>query len=381
MTLDERTTRVCAALRQVGADYAVLTGVDSVCYATGFECSVEWGPSPFAGGPIVALVTSEGATALVVSNLEEAPARASRATSVFAYEGLSPERHPALEANYVDALEEACAALGVAGVAAIEPGTCTATVQRAVAGSLERYVSLSPVLERVRAEKTSAEVTQLRECARLTAVGQRAALHASQPGRTELDAFAGLRAAMENEAGGRLALTGDYVSGVDRTAECEGWPNQRVLREGDPVIADLAPRHGGYWGDSCNTFVLGDPSEAFADLYRVVQAALETCCETLRPGISAGDLDRKARAVIEGAGYVNLLHTGHGIGTSVHEFPRIVGEETAVLKPGMVLMLEPGAYKPGVGGVRLEWMFLVTETGNEVLSPFEHSLHDWAPAR
>ena len=58
----------------------------------------------------------------------------------------------------------------------------------------------------------------------------------------------------------------------------------------------------------------------------------------------------------------------------MHEWPRIVPGETAAIREGMVLMLEPGAYAPGVGGVRLEWMYLVTASGNEVLSGFPHTL-------
>jgi Xaa-Pro aminopeptidase len=81
------------------------------------------------------------------------------------------------------------------------------------------------------------------------------------------------------------------------------------------------------------------------------------------------------RAVFERAGVHNPLHLGHGIGTGVHEWPRIVPDQDVTLEPGMVLMLEPGAYDPDVGGVRLEWMYLVTDTGNDVLSEFAHTLH------
>jgi Xaa-Pro aminopeptidase len=71
----------------------------------------------------------------------------------------------------------------------------------------------------------------------------------------------------------------------------------------------------------------------------------------------------------------NPIHTGHGIGTGVHEWPRLVPDQEVVLREGMVLMVEPGAYDTAIGGVRLEWMYLVTATGNEVLSGFPHTLH------
>jgi Xaa-Pro dipeptidase len=101
----------------------------------------------------------------------------------------------------------------------------------------------------------------------------------------------------------------------------------------------------------------------------------EVVRETLRPGVTVAEFDRTVRAVFEGAGVSNPLHTGHGVGTGVHEWPRLVPDLDVALEEGMVLMIEPGAYDPEVGGVRLEWMYLVTATGNEVLSGFPHTLH------
>ena len=72
-------------------------------------------------------------------------------------------------------------------------------------------------------------------------------------------------------------------------------------------------------------------------------------------------------------GATNIIHNGHGIGTGIHESPRVVPGEEAVIREDMVLMLEPGAYEAGVGGVRLEWMYRVTASGCEVLSGFPHT--------
>ncbi len=79
--------------------------------------------------------------------------------------------------------------------------------------------------------------------------------------------------------------------------------------------------------------------------------------------------------MFEDADLNNPLHIGHGIGTGVHEWPRIVPDQDVTLQEGMVLMMEPGAYDPEIGGVRLEWMFHLTANGNEVLSGFPHRLH------
>jgi Xaa-Pro aminopeptidase len=241
-------------------------------------------------------------------------------------------------------------------------------------GEAVPIVPIDRALARARAVKTEAEVAALRRSAEVTAVGHRAAAAAVRPGRSELAVFADIRLAMETEAGERLPLTGDLLTGVARTAGVMGWPGTRTIEPGDPVICDLAPRVAGYWGDSCNTLVAGDPTADFLKLWKVSKRAIEVAGETLRPGITAADLDAAVRAVIESAGLENPLHIGHGIGTSSHEWPRIVPGNPAVIEPGMVLMIEPGAYDPRFGGVRLEWMFLVTDTGAEVLSPFEHVL-------
>src|SRR5688500_4447638 len=99
--IDERARRAAAASSEVGADFAILTSVEAVCYATGLDVSVEWGPSPFLGGPITALIARDGTTALVVSNLEAPAAAASRADVVQSYEGFSDVRQPPLERNYL----------------------------------------------------------------------------------------------------------------------------------------------------------------------------------------------------------------------------------------------------------------------------------------
>jgi Xaa-Pro dipeptidase len=375
---DERNLRTGQAVTEAGADWAILTSPDSVCYATGHEVPVEAGPSPFAGGPTCAVVAPDGTAALVVANIEEASARASRASVVRAYEGFGYRRAAPAVANFAGTLRGLLADLGVSGMIAIEPASFPAAAGEILGDRATGYVPIDSFLWRHRATKTPAELDVLRTCAALTGAGQAAALHAVAAGRSELEIFADIRCAMERQAGVRLPVTGDLLSGADRTAAFTGWPVERLVRENEPVIADLAPRYRGYWGDSCNTIHLGAPSPDFMRQYRAVQRALERGIECLRPGITAGAFDAAVREVIQREGFAYPHHTGHGIGTSVHEYPRLVAEETATLEAGMVLLVEPGAYQPGVGGVRLEWMFLVTPDGNEVLSPFEHRM---SPAR
>ena len=184
---------------------------------------------------------------------------------------------------------------------------------------------------------------------------------------TELDLWALVRAAIEGEAGERTPVVADLVTGP-RTADVGGPPGDRALAEGELVLCDLVPRRRGYWGDSCSTFAVGEPSAAARSHHRAASEALERAIEAVRPGVVAGDIDARARPGLE---YPH--HTGHGLGTSFHEEPRLVPGSTVVLEPGMVIALEPGSYEGGEG-VRVEQIVLVTDQGCELLSGHELAL-------
>ena len=142
-----------------------------------------------------------------------------------------------------------------------------------------------------------------------------------------------------------------------------------MLAAGDPLIADIVPRRNGYWGDNCGTHFVGEPAEELKRAYGVVRETLRAGVEAVRPGLRSCDLDGMLRQAIDRQGYpVYPHHSGHGLGATYHEEPRIVPYNDMLLQPGMVIALEPGIYIPEVGGVRLEDVVLVTETGCETLT-------------
>ena len=177
----------------------------------------------------------------------------------------------------------------------------------ALAGLARRFVPFDGELSNARMVKTSDEIAALRHAAEVAAVGQREALRATAAGRTELEVFADIRCAMETAAGGRVCVAGEYSSGVDRTPAVFDWPRNRRLEIGDPVVADIAPRVAGYWGDSCNTLVIGgEPSAEQRRVLAAAQAGIDKACETLRPGITAAEFDAGVRAAVVAAGGVEL---------------------------------------------------------------------------
>ena len=368
--MDERLQRAAGAVKSAGCDWAILTNFDSICYALGHAPFIETALSPFAGGPTTAFVRADGACGLVAPNVESAAAQASRADVKMIYEGFAYDHRADIVGNYTAAIAEMKSRLGIGGVLGAEPETLPATLAASLGA--ERTVDITEPLRRARATKTAEEKAQMRRSAMAAAKGQEAFYEWARPGRTELDVFAQVRAAMENFAGERTAVAGDFLSGKARTAGGVGWPISRVIGLNDPLISDLAPRVSGYWGDSCAAAVVGTPQDGYLKLFNTAKRALDRALEIMRPGIVAADLDGELRRSVAAAGYSYPHHSGHSIGASVHEWPRLTPYERAPLQEGMFIMVEPAAYDPDIGGVRLEWMIEITATGCRPAAPFEH---------
>jgi Xaa-Pro dipeptidase len=368
--VDERLHRAAMAAGSAHADWAVLTSFDSVGYAVGHLPVIEAGASPFAGGPSFAIVAPDGASGLIAPNIESAAANRSWAGEKIIYEGFTVDRPADHGANFAHAVTELKRRLGISGILAVEP--------RSFPGSLAALldpkdtVDVTFALSRARATKTETEKGLMRRAAHAAAIGQDAFYRAARPGRTELDIFADIRVAIENFAGERTPMTGDFLSGRERTAAFTGWPIARVVEAGDPLLSDLAPRVGGYWGDSCASAVLGEPTDKYLKLFRTAKSALDRALEIMRPGLIAADLDAELRHIVARAGYAYPHHSGHSLGTAVHEWPRITPYEKAALEADMFIMIEPGAYDPAIGGVRLEWMIEITRDGCRPAAPFDH---------
>ncbi len=144
---------------------------------------------------------------------------------------------------------------------------------------------------------------------------------------------------------------------------------RKKLRPGEPLLVDMGCEYMGYNSDLTRTFFIHSIDPALEKIYRVVREAQEAAVDAVRPGITTGKLDATARAIIGNAGFGDRFgHSlGHGIGMEVHELPAVKAGDAA-LKKNMVITVEPGIYVPGVGGVRIEDMVLVTGRGREVLT-------------
>ncbi|HEY0415826.1 MAG TPA: M24 family metallopeptidase [Gaiellaceae bacterium] len=356
MTRRERALAVAGGVPLLSGDAATVT------WLAGLVPDIEWGPSPFSAPPLV-LLRPNGAVAVVASE-DEAP-------------GVAPGVDVATFPGFaLETLDRRAAALAAAlevipdGPLAVELATLPGDVVRALASRELRDVRAE--LQAARAVKDEDELDAVR-CAILAAdAGQAAARSLAAPGATELELWAGIRGAIEEQAGARTPVLADLVSGP-RTADVGGPPSARRLASGDLVLVDLVPRVGGYWGDSCATLALGETRPEASRAHAASLDALAAARAAVRPGALAGDVDAAARGVLAAAGLSYPHHTGHGLGLTNHEEPRIVPGSGTRLEPGMVVALEPGAYGDG-WGVRVEQIIVVTHAGHELLSGHDLTL-------
>jgi len=240
-------------------------------------------------------------------------------------------------------------------------------------------VSLEPtetLVERRRAIKDAHEIALVRESARRLSEVASAVIRdlADCVGRTELDIAADIDHRLRRAGFERPAFDTIVASGPN-SALPHAQPTERRVETSDLLLLDFGGVYGGYCSDLTRTLVVGTPAAAARTLYRAVADAQDAALAAVGPGVAADEVDGAARRVLaeHGLGEAFGHATGHGLGLEIHEAPRLgplrpAGPPADVLVPGMVVTIEPGAYVPGVGGVRIEDDVLVTEGGAERLT-------------
>jgi Xaa-Pro aminopeptidase len=216
--------------------------------------------------------------------------------------------------------------------------------------------------------KTAEELAALRRAFALTDLAHAAARAATRVGAREIDVWTAAHSALQQAAGARLPFGNDCVVSY-RENNIGGWPGDLPLRPGDSLMVDLSTRVDGYWSDSCATYYAAEPSARQIEMHHAAEQALSFAIGLLKPGARANAVDQQLRQFVADLGYpVYPHHTGHAVGVSPHEAPRLVPYDETVLEAGMVLMVEPGLYFPRQAAVRLEDAVLITAAGPEVLT-------------
>lgn len=224
-------------------------------------------------------------------------------------------------------------------------------------------VESGSLVEGLRRVKDEAEIDSIAVAAELSDSILSEVLEAGLVGRSEAE-VAGQIVSRMREEGAEPSFIPIVASGPNG-ASPHAEPGPREIASGELVTLDLGAELDGYCSDCTRTVATGTLGEAEAEVYAVTLEANEKALDAVEPGLACRDLDRVARDVIEAAGYGDDFGhgLGHGVGLEVHEAPRIGPRSEDLLQAGDVVTVEPGIYRPGAFGVRIEDLVVVGETG------------------
>jgi len=228
------------------------------------------------------------------------------------------------------------------------------------------------VLADLRVRKDDDELRALRDAARVAddVARKLRALGSEVVGTTERDLARRIEGWLADRGGEDPAFETVVAAGPNGARPHHGH-GDRTIEAGDPVVLDFGTRVDHYPSDQTRTVVFdGEPSEQFRAAFEAVRTAQEAAVRAVEPGATAAAVDRAARDVIEDRGFgAAFIHrTGHGVGLAVHEAPYIAADNDRTLETGMVFSVEPGIYREGKFGVRVEDLVAVTVDGCERLN-------------
>ncbi len=233
------------------------------------------------------------------------------------------------------------------------------------------WIATSGLIEDQRAVKSLQEVDKIRLAVEVADEAFARVSQQLRPGVTERDVAWMMRAAMHDLGAGGIAFETIVAAGKDG-AKPHYRPADKKIPAGVPIVIDMGAAIDGYHSDMTRTIVLGEPDATFREIYSLVLRAQERAVVQIRAGMTCVEADAVARDIIEGAGHADHFGhgLGHGVGLAVHEAPKLsfTASEDKVLKPGMVVTIEPGVYLPDWGGVRIEDMAVVSEDGLDILT-------------
>jgi Xaa-Pro aminopeptidase len=238
-------------------------------------------------------------------------------------------------------------------------------------------VDLGTVIRGLRRKKEADEIALIKECARACEAGHAQAREMLKPDLSEYDVFRAVHAAVLERAGRPCLIYGDFRATTPAQFKAGGLPTNYRLKSGDFFILDYSVVLEGYRCDFTNTLCVGDPNPKQKHLFDLVSAAMAGGEKTLKAGALAKDVFDAVERPIRDAGLTANFahHAGHGVGLAHPEPPILVPASDDVLVAGDVVTLEPGLYVDGIGGIRIEHNYLITDVGYERLSNHVISLY------
>lgn len=230
-------------------------------------------------------------------------------------------------------------------------------------------------LTQLRLSKSPAEIASLGRAIAISEVALSETLADIRTGMTERQILNLLKSRML--AGGAEGFAFDPLVLIGgNAANPHGSPGDQPLTPGAALLVDFGASVEGYNADITRTFFCEHATDDHAALYCTVLAANTHGRAIAGPGLTAHDMDVAVTAVLAASPYADLIvhKTGHGLGLDVHEAPQIMKGNHAPLIPGTVFTIEPGLYRPGVIGVRVEDNVVIDDHGARSLTQFPRDL-------
>ncbi len=347
MDYEGRVAKVRAELEGAGVDALLVTNLTNVRYLTGFS-----------GTNGQTLVTSSSAIFMSDPRYESRARSLVRVADVVIY-----------PLKLSDVLGQLLVRDGVTRLG-VEAETTTIAQRDELARRLEgvELVPTSKVVERLRRVKDPEEIALIREAVRTADETFDWALEILAPGMSERELALELEIRMR-KAGADGVSFDPIVGSGPLSAHIHHTPSERELEKGDFVLLDFGCRWEGYCSDLTRTVVLGSATDEQRTLYDTVLRAQLAGIAAARAGRRCREVDGAARDLIAEAGHgADFGHgLGHGVGLDIHEAPRMNRDADETLLEGDVVTVEPGIYRPGVGGVRIEDCVVLSPGGAEVL--------------
>jgi len=236
-------------------------------------------------------------------------------------------------------------------------------------------VAAGGLVERLRSVKEPDEIERIRVAAAAADAALEQLLAQGLVGRTERELATALESAMRDQGAERPSFDSIIAAGP-HGALPHATPRDVPVGPGELIVIDWGAGVDGYCSDCTRTVATGEPGSEAREVYQLVLDAQRAGVQAVRAGAGGREVDAAARTVIEAGGHgEHFGHgLGHGVGTEIHEAPRLSTRSEDQLQAGNVVTVEPGIYLPGQFGVRIEDLVVVGAEGCEILTSLDTEL-------
>jgi len=229
-------------------------------------------------------------------------------------------------------------------------------------------------IEDLRIIKQEQEIKNIQKACQIADSAFKQLLKEIKIGNTEKEIALRLEVLMRKKGADGIAFESIIASGKG-SAVPHYHTSDKKIKKGEILLCDFGAKYKNYLSDMTRIVFLGKASQNQKKIYNAVLKAQEKALKQIRPGITGEQADKIARDEIKNSGFPEYSHSlGHGVGLEIHESPRLGPKRENILKKNMIFSVEPGIYIPGFGGIRIEDLVVLLDSGPKRLTRFPKSL-------